>query len=297
MGKVFDALTKARGNETIEAGSDQPLPAPKLEGGAVGSSKAAAEYDPIDEAEKLELQLKGWDERLIAVNDSFSEVAENFRRIRTHILHPATGKPPKSILITSASPQEGKSFVCANLGIILAQGVENHALLVDCDLRRPSLASIFGLPNDRGVSDHLLEGTELEHLIVRTSLQKLSLIPSGKPPVNPAEILGSQKMVDMIQEVVNRYQDRFVVFDSAPMLAASETVVIAKQVDAVVLVVRWGGAARQQVLQLVEAIDRQKIIGVVFNAFQMSELESKVSGHYYSKYGYYTAKYGYGQKK
>lgn len=293
MGKVFDALTKAKESQAIESSADEPLKTEMVASEeATMRQPAAIEFDPVDEAEKLELQLKGWDERLIAVNDSFSEVAENFRRIRTHILHPAQGKPPRSILVTSASPQEGKSFVSANLGIILAQGVENHALLVDCDLRRPNLSRMFGIAGDKGVSDYLLDGTDLGQLIVKTTLQKLSLLPSGKIPVNPAEILGSQKMVSMIQEVVSRYHDRFVIFDSAPVLAASETAVLAKQVDAVVLVVRWGGAARQQVLQLVEAIDRQKIIGVVFNAFQMSEIESKVSGHYYSKYGYYTAKYG-----
>jgi len=299
VGKFFNVLAKAKKNEAIEQEISQSRAAEGREVMPGPSSTEPQDNQAVQNVEEglesLGIQLKDWDERLVAVNASYSEVAENFRRVRTHILHPAEGPQPKSILVTSATPDEGKSFVVANLGIALAQGVEHHALLVDCDLRRPALAAMFGISNDRGVTNHLLEGTALEHLIVKTAMQKLSIMPSGRLPINPAEIIGSQKMVEMAREVVDRYNDRFVVIDSPPLLAASETAVLAKQVDAVIVVVKWGKAARQEVLQLVEAIDRQKIIGVVFNAFRMSEFESRVSGHYYSKYGY--SKKGYYKKK
>jgi len=230
-----------------------------------------------------------WDERIIAANAPYSVIAENFRRLRTKILHPVEGIPPRIIMVTSAAPAEGKSFVCANLAVALAQGLEQHALLVDADLRRPSLAGIFGLANEKGLANHLQEKTDLSSLIQKTGLQKLSIIPSGPPPVNPAELLDTEKMAGMIAELSSRYPDRVVIIDSPPMLVASETFTLAQHVDGIVLVIRWGYSRRQELKKFVETIGREKIVGTVFNAFPISIIESKQNGYYQGYHNYYTS--------
>ncbi|MEJ2032676.1 MAG: polysaccharide biosynthesis tyrosine autokinase [Deltaproteobacteria bacterium] len=235
-----------------------------------------------------EQKVQKWHERLVAATETASLVGEEFRRLRTHILHPPNNKkPPRTILVVSAVPEEGKSLVCAGLGLALAQGVKEHALLIDCDLRRPSLAGLFGLPNDKGLSDYLQSGTDLGRLIRKTGFRKLSIIPSGRPPYNPAELLGSERLTAMIDEVANRYPDRFVVFDSPPLRNAAETAILAKQLEGIVLVVREGKSRREDVSELVETIGPEKIVGLVYNDYRMNLLENKMTGRSY--YNYYSS--------
>ena len=284
MGKVFKALSKAGADIRPVAGppaakndqhaADQPGNH-KKKSGSTGDLPGSSSSYATD---------SGWDERLVEAIDNSPGVAESFRRLRARILHPAEGKPARSILVTSAAPGEGKSFVCANLGVVMAHGVSQHALLVDCDLRRPGLAHFFGLEHGTGLVDHLRDGTDLSSLIRKTGLDRLSLIPAGTPPENPSELLSSQGMSDLLQEVINRYQDRFIILDSPPAQAASETAVLAQHVDKVVLVVKWGSSGREQVKKLVEQIGREKILGVVFNAFEMNILDKRLQGEGYYKY-------------
>jgi capsular exopolysaccharide synthesis family protein len=166
------------------------------------------------------------------------------------------------------------------LGISIAQGLDEHALLVGCDLRRSKLASLFNIKNSRGLVDHLSNEVDLGQLIMKTGMRKLSIIPSGSTPVNPAELLCSDKVGKMFAELDSRYDDRFIIIDTAPFGVASETAVLAKHVDGVVLVVRWGKSGRDQVKKMVEILGRDKIIGVVFNAYETNVLSSKVSGYY-----------------
>ena len=248
------------------------------------STPARNEAPPPDTANTML-----WDERLILSTQPNSTVMESFKRLRNKISYPASGTPPKTILITSTVPGEGKGFVCSNLGVVLAQDMEHHALMVDCDLRKPALAKVFGVSNEMGLVDHLTSNTPIEKIIKKTGLPKLSLIPSGSTPNNPAELLNSNRMVELIEELVGRYNDRFILLDSPPYIAASETAILAKHVDAVVLVVRWGLSGRDQVKDLIETLGKEKIIGTVFNAFEENELESLLGkkGQYGYKYNQY----------
>ncbi len=293
MGKLSRALEKAlpeEGNIPISVVEERDLG--KQDFVPEGSSVRLPEKVPPPRKEALS-QHHGstmfWDERLVLSTQPNSPLVESFKRLRNKILYPASGNPPKTILITSAVPGEGKGFVCANLGVVMAQGVEHHALMVDCDLRKPTLASIFGVSRDVGLVNHLINNIPLERIIKKTGLARLSLIPSGPIPNNPAELLNSNRMVDLIEELVSRYNDRFILLDTPPYIAASETAILAKHVDATVLVVRWGRSGRDQVKDLVETLGKEKIIGTVFNAFEVNELETLLGkkGHYGYKYNQY----------
>jgi capsular exopolysaccharide synthesis family protein len=158
--------------------------------------------------------------------------------------------------------------------------VDNHCLLVDCDLRRPAQHTLFGLGNRAGLSDYLQHRKTIAELLLPSGIDKLSLLPAGPRSINPAELLGSSTMATLVEELVTRYDDRIVLFDSPPLHAASETAILARQVDAVVLVVRSGGSRREYVQTLVEAIGREKIVGVVFNAFTSNLIDTTVFGYY-----------------
>jgi len=214
-------------------------------------------------------------------------VAESIRALRTRILFPASGKPPRTILVTSASPGEGKSFICANLGISLAQGVDNYCLLVDCDLRKPMQHTLFGQSNTVGLSDYLRHRTPIPDLLCSPGVEKLSLLLAGPRSINPAELLGSAAMSRLMDELAQRYDDRIVLLDSPPIHAASETAVLAQHVDGVVLVVRSGLARREYVKALAETIGRDKILGIVFNAYRATMLDYRVFGYYEYQKDYY----------
>ena len=249
-------------------------------------------HPPVSEKTGINEEMDGWDEKLREIiSGNSKQVAESIRMLRTKIYYPESGKPPRSILVTSAIPGEGKSFVCVNLGVSIAQAVEKQALLVECDLRRPSLSKLLGLPKSRGLVDYLQSGTPVEQLIQQTSMPKLSILASGKPPKNPAELIDSEKMASLIKDLENQNPDRLIIFDSPPIQAAPETDVLAKKVDKVILVVRWGYARREHAKQLVEMLGRDKIIGIVFNAFEMSRLGSKLQGYYYGYKDYYSSSY------
>ncbi len=287
MGKVSKALSKAGADVSPVSVSEDSQGSSKESGESLRTRKKIAKNRP--DSFSSEIKKLGWDERLVAVSENFPGVTESFRRLRSMILHPAEGKPARSILVTSATLGEGKTFVCANLGAIMARGVAQHALMVDCDLRRPNLAHLLGFEVREGLTDHLRDGVELSSLIYPTKINRLSLIPAGIPPENPSELLASNRMTDLVDELVNRYQDRLILLDSPPVHAASETAVLAQHVDKVVLVVRWGSAGRDQVKKIVEQIGREKILGVVFNAFEMNLLDKKMQGEGY--YNYYSEGY------
>ncbi len=239
---------------------------------------------------RWEQASEGWDERLLKSTSFSRELAESFKMLRSQILYPGEGKTaPKTIMITSAAPGEGKSFIAANLAITLAHGLDQHSLLVGCDLRRPSLAALLGVNPAPGLADYLQNSMELSEVIRHTSVKKLSLLPSGKPPANPAELLSSVKMGLLVEELSNRYEDRLVIFDSPPLHMASESSVLIQHVDAVVMAVRYGVSGKNSVKKAVEHIGKDKLIGVLFNGHRSNPIEDfvfrKEQDGYYSYYG------------
>jgi len=193
--------------------------------------------------------------------------AEQFRILRTNLLFPESGKAPRSIMVTSAVPGEGKSFISLNLAISIAQNVDNkYALLIDCDMHSPCIHKRFGF-NDSppGLSEHLSEDIPLSSLILKTGISRLSILPGGKPPPNPSELLSSEKMSALLKDVQSRYNDRYTVIDSPPPKLTAETGVIAKQVDGVLLVVKYGSTPRKEVAELIDILGKDRILGIITN--------------------------------
>jgi protein-tyrosine kinase len=205
---------------------------------------------------------------LLIDNGTAPAIVEQYKMLRTHLLQYRSGRPPRTILVTSTLRGEGKSSVAANLAISIARSVKEHVLLMDCDLREPSLHRLFGLHPARGLVDHLRRGVGLAELLLHTEVDKLSFLPAGAKAADAAELLASEKMRSLLAEVRARYDDRFIVLDSTPLLPTTDPSILARQVDAVLLVVRAGMANRELIARMVETVGREKFLGVVFNAVE-----------------------------
>lgn len=230
------------------------------------------------------------DSNLVSYLKPHSFEAEQFRMLRTNLLFPISGKSPRSIMVTSALPEEGKSFIAANLAISIAQIISEQVLLIDCDLRKPCLHTRFGFSDMPGLSEYLShgslfeaagkkfggmpeltevlsEGVFLSSLFLKTKVEKLTLLPGGSSPTNPSELLSSKQMAELLKKEKTRYSNRYIIIDTPPPKLMPETSVLARQVDGVLIVVKYGSTPRKLVSDIVDILGKEKIVGVVFNGF------------------------------
>jgi len=287
MSKIHLALEKAE-RERIEELKKKvavPLSVEKEARAGQGENPPAVRLD----------QLK-YNASLISLYQPHSLVSEQFRKLRTHLLRLSLSRPVRTIMVTSATQSEGKSFVSANLAIGIANDLQLQALLVDCDLRNPTVSPMFGLGDTRGLSDYLIGEEDISNFLIKTELEKLSLIPGGTMPDNPVEIIGSRRMASMVEELKARYENRFIIFDSTPLLATAEPGVLAKLVDGIIIVVRAGQTPRETVQQALGSLDKEKILGVVLNRVDFKS--SALFNRYFGSNRYYSGKgSGYGYRK
>lgn len=203
---------------------------------------------------------------LITLKDPRSAAAEAYRTLRTNLtFFAALDRPVETLIVTSAAPEEGKSEVLANLAVTMAQG-ERRTILVDADLRRPVLHDLFGVRNDRGLTTMILEEEALgEPPLLDVGVENLLLVPSGPLPPNPADVLGSTKM----EQVIAVFKDRadVILFDAPPLIAVTDAVVLGTKVDGVLLVVAAGRTRREHAERAKELLNRVnvRIIGAVLN--------------------------------
>jgi capsular exopolysaccharide synthesis family protein len=278
------ALALNRGAAGAAAAAASPAPAAASpQPAAEAPAQAPAAPEPPAAARPVPGQVSP---DLVSLVNPEGPEAELFKLLRTRILFPQSGHPPRTILVTSALAEEGKSFVAANLAVNIARNVDEHVLLVDCDLRKPSIHAKFGYNGVQGLSEFLSAGLELPSLLVKTGVAKLTLLPSGASPSNPSELISSSRMAGLIEELKARYDDRYIILDSPPPMMAPETSAIAKWADGILVVVRHG-TPMSLVEELVAHLDREKIIGVVINRVHQREFRRYSYKKYYNKYKSY----------
>ena len=192
-----------------------------------------------------------------------------------------SGELRRAIMVTGAEPADGKSLVAANLAISIALGIHEHALLMDCDFRQPSIHKMFGLSNVGGLHEYLSGKTELKDLIIRTKIQKLSLLLSGSEVLNFSELLSSEIMRNLLKEVKERYQDRFIIIDSPPSNITAEANILANYVDGIIFVIMAQRWHREAIQKCVADLGQEKILAIIFNGDNSSY---KRYGNYYKKY-------------
>jgi capsular exopolysaccharide synthesis family protein len=217
-----------------------------------------------------------------------STVAEGFRSLRTSVLFSSPDTPLKTILISSFIPREGKTFITANLALVIAYSGES-VLLVDADMRKPQIHKVFGLENRRGLSNVIVGEEPSIHPSVLH--EKLDVMTCGPVPPNPAELLGSKKMAEFIDQMKGTYDK--IIIDSPPISSVTDAVVLSKLMDCVVFVVH-GGATTRETAQHGSRVMRDanaKVIGAVLNNIDIGR-ESYYYSHYYHYYYHYYDYYG-----
>ena len=222
---------------------------------------------------------------LITLSRPQSQMSEAYRALRTSLLLTSLGAPPKTIIITSALPQEGKTTTSINTATVLAQK-GTRVLLIDADLRRPSIHKTLGMGPRAGLSNVLTGGTTLQEATVRsTLLPNLFILPAGTPPPNPAELLASSQMMDLLAELREQYDH--IVVDTPPTLSVTDAVVLSTRADAVVLVIRSGQTTKpalrrsRDILAQVNA----RVAGVLLNAVDLDSPDYYYYYEYQGKYG------------
>jgi non-specific protein-tyrosine kinase len=204
-------------------------------------------------------------DQLVTIAHPRSPAAEAYRTLRTNIQFCTLDAPVRSLLVTSASPEDGKSVTLANLAVTFAEAGQEVAL-VDADLRRPSLHTLFGLPNERGLTTFLLEDPNSQPPLQSVNVDHLRVLTSGPLPHNPADLLGSQRM----EKVVERLRDlaEIVLFDAPPVIAVADAAVLARKLDAVLLVVGVGRTKRDhagRAKRLLEKANARVLGAVLYN--------------------------------
>ena len=219
---------------------------------------------------------------LITLEERNSPMAEAYRHLRTSLLFSSAGKPPQTILITSSQPSEGKTTTAINTAVTLAQS-NAEVVLIDCDLRRPRLHSYFSLDNTNGLTNYLSGERNTENFIKPCAgLPKLKVITSGPIPPNPAELLSSNEMKNLLTFLRGRY--KHVIIDSPPAISFTDAAILSTQVDGVVLVAMAGRSSLHLMRRLKQRLANigARIYGVVLNGIKSGSTE-----YYYYGAGYY----------
>ncbi|MCI0643540.1 MAG: CpsD/CapB family tyrosine-protein kinase [Chloroflexi bacterium] len=213
---------------------------------------------------------------LITLTDPRSPVSEAYRALRTNLSFYSLDKPLRTLVVTSPAPDEGKSTTVANLAVTMAQG-GRRTILVDCDLRRPSLHALFGRQVEPGLTNMVLE-EEGQPAFQETGVENLKLLAAGPRPPNPADLLGSQKVDRLIASLAEMAD--IVLFDAPPIIAVTDAAVLGAKVDGVLLVVSAGKTRRDHAQRAKEVLEkaRVRIVGV---ALTNAPRDSSI-GEYYT---------------
>ncbi len=266
----------------------EPLPAAAAEAEAAGEALDARPGRPAT-ATPQTVDLEGLAAMgYLTPTAREGPLAEELRRIKRPLLHGASAEARgpvargNVILITSSVPDEGKTFIAINLAMSICADVDRTVLLIDCDTRRSRIASRLGLQPSPGILD-VIEGKHtLGEAIIRTSVPTLSVLPAGQPRAGAEELFASEQMQSLVDEIASRYPDRVIIIDSPPLLAASESAVLARLAGSVVVVVRADSTSNQHLRQALDTLEGCDSVSLLLNAASRFLGDSS---HYYGYYG------------
>ena len=274
MSKIEDALKKAK-----QALSEKDTKRPDRQ---VGEEEGTRKPERKEEAKPLEKQVEAHpdytrtafqevdaelmeENRIVTLTGKTSHITEQYRMLRTQILHKTEGNGDNCLMVTSAIDGEGKTTTAINLAVSIAREIHNTVLLVDADLRRPSIHKMLDIKPEKGLSNYLLDHVPLEDLLIRTGVEKLTFLPAGESIPNSTELLRSATMLDLIREVKERYKNRYVIFDTTPLLVTADPTVLAQYMDGIIFVVQAERTPRSDVAEALALLEGRNILGMVMN--------------------------------
>ncbi|OGP22181.1 MAG: polysaccharide biosynthesis protein [Deltaproteobacteria bacterium GWA2_55_10] len=267
MSRIEEAIEKAlRMRESGAAVKERAPLDPK-------HSPVVPEYD---DSNTLEIQCDN--PYIVSLNQPNTPVAEEYRKLKSAVVG-LTSRDSflNTIMVTSTISGEGKSITALNLAITLSKDYDYTVLLVDTDLRKPTLHKYLNLEPRAGISECLMEERDLQDVLVKTNIGKLSFLPAGRRVDNPVELLSSQRMKDFLAGIKERYPDRYIIIDTPPILPFAETRAMSALVDGVIFVIKERAAALKEVQEAL-GLFNGNMLGVVYNGVSPEQLKSN---HYY----------------
>lgn len=288
-------LAKKRDSESVS----QVFGAVVAEADRVSGHRFSSPEDQINEIDEqlpsteyrspeVEIDLKRLRKANIALVDEDSpKLNEELRMIKRRLLVNAAGvgevavERGNLIMVTSSVPNEGKTFIASNLALSIAREIDRRVLLVDADIAKSDVTRTFGLTDKPGLTDYLLGEVPLNEALLRTNIEDLTILPTGKKVSNTTELMSSNKMGKLVNELADRYKDRVIIFDSPPILATSEAPVLASLVGQVAFVVQADETQRKEFINAVERLDHSKFVGLILNQSDEQE-ETGYYGYYHT---------------
>jgi protein-tyrosine kinase len=191
--------------------------------------------------------------------------ADRLKILRTQVLNRMSEEGKNTLMITSANPREGKTLTAINLAISFSHQFNKTVLLVDGDIKNPTIHKYLGLEGGPGLADCLIGRKSMTDGLLNPGMDRIVILRGGSPHTNSAELLGSNKMIALLKEMKERYPERFIIFDSSPVLTSADPLVLANLVDGILLVVEAEITKREDVLKVLDMMKNKPIIGTVFN--------------------------------
>jgi protein-tyrosine kinase len=229
---------------------------------------------------KVAVEINSLRRYRLTVNGSDQALGEAYKLLRTHILHRTKREGRNTLMVTSPLPNEGKTLTIINLAIAISQKIGQTVLLVDSDLRNPSIHRYLDLPLGPGLADYLISGYPIAECLVHPEgLANLIVLPAGKSTSDAAELLGSPVMVDLVKELKHFYPDRYVLFDLPPLVYA-DPLAFAPLVDGIILIAEAGRTPREEIVRAIGLLKEFPVLGFVLNKMDTGSL----AYDYYSKY-------------
>jgi capsular exopolysaccharide synthesis family protein len=238
----------------------------------------------LPEFARWEVEAERVEPRLVAITQPHSTYCEEYRSLRTQVLHKSQRQKLQAIVVASVNPSEGKTVTALNLSWLLAQTDGVNALIIDSDLRMPSLTDYLGIETDKGLSDILTKNVSLQDSIVKLEPAGLHLLPGGEARSDVAELISGPKFKEILREAREIFD--YVIIDAPPLGIFTDATVLINQADGAMLVVRAGRTKYSAVDRVLETLPRERMLGVVLN--QSEEVLSETNYSY--GYGYYDKK-------
>jgi non-specific protein-tyrosine kinase len=276
MSKLKKALEKAREERVLGWQGSSPEKEDGQPSGALPSTASDRNVQREIRVTYSKTKVQNIAPSVLKRNRIFSlfqehEMTDEVKMLRTQILNKLKEIKGNTLLITSANPGEGKTFLTINLGVSIVQELERTVLLVDADLRKPSKQhfnfsqDFFGVEIEKGLSDYLLGQAEISDILMNPGIEKLTVLPAGKPLPNSAELLGSSRMEALTDDIRSRYRsDRIILIDS-PSLLCTDPIVLSNYVDGILLVVEDEKTSTEEIKRMMDLMKGKPVIGTVLN--------------------------------
>jgi capsular exopolysaccharide synthesis family protein len=259
--KIQKALEKARQSRTGDIHGGMPL----QRQGRGRSAGVTADGITYDQTRIVDTSEVGLHEKRVIAGLTHHELSDTFRVLRSQVLKHLNAAGFTTLGVTSANRGEGKTLTSVNLSVSLAMHVARTVLLVDADLRRPSVHSCFGINPEPGLVRYLTEGVSITDCLVNPGVDRLVVLPAGTPLRASSELLASPKMIGLAKELRSRYPDRIVVYDLPPVLASDDALAFLQHVECCLLVIEDGSTRRGDVERVLDLLEGYNLIGTVLN--------------------------------